>query len=91
MQNIVLTNLEEVQKFTIPVINNSINTSAKISTNVFNSNSEYFKVTCQTSKSILKEKSDEAIIVVSVQLIKLPLHSNETTEIVIDIDAEPIY
>ena len=91
LSNIVLTNLGEVQKFTIPIINNSINTSAKISSNVFNSNSEYFNVTCQVSKSVLKEKSDEAIIEVSVQLIQIPLSFPETTEIIIDIEAEPIY
>ena len=90
LSNIVLNDLGEVEKYKIPVINNSINSSAKISTNIFNSNSEYFKVTCQTSKSILKEKSDEAIIEVSVELIKLPVYSDETTEITIDIIAEQV-
>ena len=91
LNTIVLNNLEETQVFTIPVINNSNNLSAKISTNIFNSNPEYFEVNCQTSKSILKENSDDVIIEVTVQLIKMPLYSNESTEITIEIIAEPIY
>ena len=91
LNTIVLNNLEETQVFTIPVINNSNNLSAQISTNIFNSNPEYFEVNCQTSKSILKENSDEVIIEVTVQLIKMPLYSNESTEITIEIIAEPIY
>ena len=91
LNNITLSELGEFQKFTIPIINTSKDVAAKLHTSISNSNTEYFKVTCTSSTSILKAKSDEAIIEVSVQLIKTPIHSDETTEITIDITAEPIY
>lgn len=91
LNNITLSGLGEIQKFTIPVINTSKYAAAKLETSVFNSNTEYFKVTCQSSKTILEKKSDEAIIEVSVQLIKTPIHSDETAEITINITSESIY
>lgn len=91
LSNIILTKVGERQTFKLPVINTSRNASAKLEVTVLNSNTEFFKVTCQTSKSILKEKSDEVILEINVELIKTPIHSSESTEISIDITAEPIY
>lgn len=91
LNNITLSELGEIQKFTIPVINTNKNAAAKLQTSIFNSNTEYFKVTCNSSKSVLNEQSDEAIIEISVQLIKTPIHSAETAEITINITSEHIY
>lgn len=91
LSNIVLTEVGEKKSFTIPVINTSNDTSTRLNTTIFNSNTEYFKVTCTTSKSILNAKSDEAIITIDVELIKTPIYSSETTEIEININANPIY
>ena len=89
-KNIDLSKVGEVYTFTIPVINNSPELSASLSTNIYNSNPEFFKVTCDFSKNILNPKSDEAFMEINIELIKQPINSNETTNITFDIVAEPI-
>lgn len=90
-ENIILNKVGETEKFIIPITNNSNTLSANISSSVSNTNPEYFKVTCNMSKSILQPKSDEAFIEVSIELIKLPLNSIERTDLLINLLAEPIY
>ena len=91
LNNINLSEFGEFQKFTIPVINTSKNTAARLETSILNSNTEYFNVTCQSSKTILEKNSDKAIIEVSVKLIKIPISSDETAQITININSESIY
>lgn len=90
LEQVVLNEVGECKTFSIPLANNSNNISAKIDSKVFNTNTEYFDVTCDISKSVLKPKSDEAIVKITVQLKKMPLHSAENTEFEIEIIAEAI-
>lgn len=91
LKPITFTKIGETQKFQIPIINTNSDTSLKIQVSAFNSNPDYFNVTYHTSKSVLNKKLDEAIIEITVELIKTPLYSNETTEITIKIFSESIY
>lgn len=91
LKQVVLNEVGESKTFSIPVVNNSNKLSAQISANVFNSNTEYFDVTCNLSKNVLEPESDEAIVKITVQLKKLPSSSAESTEFEIEINAKPIY
>lgn len=90
LNDITLSKVGEIQKFLIPVINNST-ISAKLSANIENTNPEFFEVTCNISKSTLKPQSDEAVIEVIVELKKSPLYSTENSNIAINITADPIF
>ena len=91
LKHVDLKEAGESKTFLIPIVNKGRDVSAKVNTNVFNTNTEYFNVTCEISKSILKPKLDEAIVKLTVQLKKKPLYSDENTEIKVEIVAEPIY
>ena len=91
LKHIDLKKVGESKTFLIPIVNKGREVSAKVYPKVFNTNTEYFNVTVDISKSILKPKSDEAIIKLTVELAKLPLYSDENTEIKVEIVAEPIY
>lgn len=91
LNDITLNNVGESQTFFIPIINNSEDMFAKIHFNIFNSNTEYFKVSCNNSELVLSPDFDEAIIEVKVQLIKEPLTHDEFANIKIDIVVEQTY
>lgn len=91
LNNLTFTELGEIQTFIIPVTNTNLDITTKLQTSIYNSNSEFFNVNCQLSKSILTPNSSEAIIEVKVQLIKSPINYEEMAEISIDIISEPIY
>lgn len=91
LNHIDLKKIGESKTFLIPIVNNGREVSAKVVANVFNTNTEYFNVTCDISKSILTPKADEAIIKLTVGLKKMPLYSEENTEIKVEVVAEPIY
>lgn len=89
LKNISLSYVGETKEIIVPIINNSCDLDAQIHLNVSNSNTEYFKVTVNTEKQVLNKNSDETFLEISVQLIKKPISSIESTEIAIDIIAEP--
>ena len=91
IKNIVLTEVGESKKILIPIINNSDSLSAKVSFNISNTNKEYFKVSYDISKDILKPNLDEALVEITIQLIKMPTNSIQKTNFSIDINANPIY
>ena len=91
LDDIVLNQVGEYQKFSIPIINKNAEYFAKVRVDVFNSNTEYFKVSYNISKLKLASNFDEAILEIQVELIKEPLDSNEIANIKIDIISELIY
>ena len=91
LDDIVLNQVGEYQKFSIPIINKNAEYFAKVRVDVFNSNIEYFKVSYNISKLKLAPNFDEAILEIQVELIKEPLDSNEIANIKIDIISELIY
>ena len=62
---------------------------ADIYAQVTNTNSEYFKVTSNVSKSNIKPKTGISIIKITVELIKLPINKVEKTDICANIFAKP--
>ena len=91
LEDIVLNQVGEYQIISIPIINKNMEWFAKVQVDVFNSNTEYFKITYNISKLKLAPNFDEAILEVQVELIKEPLGFNEITNIKIDIISELIY
>lgn len=91
LDDIVLNQVGEYQKFLIPIINKNAECFVKVRVDVFNSNTEYFKITYNISKLKLAPNFDEAILEIQVELIKEPLYSNEIANIKIDIISELIY
>ena len=91
LDDIVLNQVGEYQIISIPIINKNMEWFAKVQVDVFNSNTEYFKVSYNISKLKLAPNFDEAILEIQVELIKEPLDFNEITNIKIDIISELIY
>lgn len=76
-------------KFTIK--NTSDDIYAKLYKTVTNTNKEYFKVTTVVSDNILSPRRDNAILTITVQLIKTPIDKVQTTNISVRVTASPIY
>ena len=74
-------------KYTIQ--NTSEDLSANLSAIVYNSNTEYFKLT-QTIDSTTIQKGEATTITITVELIKEPLTQTENSTVGIQIEAEPV-
>ena len=91
LNNICLENVNDRKELLVPITNKSDSISAKVNVDVTNTNKEYFKVTSFISKTILNPNSEDAILKIGIELIKKPTNKNETTEIKMKINVEPIY
>ena len=91
LKDISLSSLYEKKTLIIPISNNSTNLSAKLYSEISNSNPEYFNVTSSLSNSIIKPNSKDVILELTIELIKIPTTKSETTKINLEIISEPIY
>lgn len=87
--NINLEKVGEKQTIKVPIINNNLYNSSKISLDVENSNTEYFKVSA--SGAVILKPNQSSIIEITIELIKLPINETETTNININVLSETIY
>ena len=71
------------------VYNNSDQYNADLDIELTNSNPDYFRVTKQIEKKTLKEK-EKTTVTFMVELIKVPIYSEETTTVTGKIIAKPI-
>lgn len=71
------------------VYNDSDQYNADLDIELTNSNPNYFRVTKQIDKKTIKEK-EKTTVTFTVELIKVPIHSEETTSVTGKIIAKPV-
>jgi len=72
------------------ITNKSRDIDAQLSKKVNNSNTEYFKVTAMLSESEVASKGGNAILKVTIKLIKTPIN-DVMTNVNVELKAKPIY
>ena len=90
LNSITLDKDNKTKVLLIPISNTS-NVAANVHTSITNTNSEYFKVTSYISQSTIQPNSDDAIVELKIELLKQPIIQDVTSNITIEIHADPIY
>ena len=86
-----LNNVGDFGKAIVTIGNKSSDLYAELNAKVTNTNTEYFKVSCDLSETYLEPRTGRTILKITVELIKLPIEKDETSHISIDVIANPIY
>ena len=90
LNSITLDKDNKTKVLLIPISNTS-NIAANVHTSITNTNSEYFKVASYISQSTIQPNSDDAIVELKIELLKQPIIQDVTSNITIEIHADPIY
>jgi len=89
-----ITNLKHIGDYVTAIFtieNTSSDIDADIDAKVTNTNPEYFNVTSTLSDKVIEAKTGKVTFEITVELIKLPIDGEETTDISASIIATPKY
>lgn len=86
-----LTTKGEKVSATYTIANNSADLSASLTAITSNDNTEYFKVTSSINDTpVVVAKDDTTKITVTVELIKTPIEADQSTNISVELTAQPV-